>query len=78
MAHWLRTSRTAILLLAGLTAFLGIGSSAAIAKNQAAASSETLSGDYLSAAVAGADHDPQCGIEILSARAWRSTRAIPS
>ncbi|MBV9433318.1 MAG: tetratricopeptide repeat protein [Hyphomicrobiales bacterium] len=56
----LRTSCTAVLLLAGLTAFLGIGSSAPVAKNQAAASSsETLSGDYLSAAVAGADRDPQ-------------------
>ncbi|HEV3247453.1 MAG TPA: tetratricopeptide repeat protein [Beijerinckiaceae bacterium] len=59
MAHWLRISRTAVLLLAGLAAFVGIGSSAATAKNQAAANSETLSGDYLSAAVAGADHDPQ-------------------
>ncbi len=59
MVHWLRTSCPAMLLLTGLTAFLGIGSSAAIAKSQTAVSSETLSGDYLSAAVAGADHDPQ-------------------
>ncbi|MBV8769171.1 MAG: tetratricopeptide repeat protein [Hyphomicrobiales bacterium] len=59
MVHWLRTSRTAILLVAGFTAFGGFGVPAAIAKNQTASSSETLSGDYLSAAVAGADHDPQ-------------------
>ncbi len=59
MVHWLRTSCPAMLLLTGLTTFLGIGSSAAIAKSQTAVSSETLSGDYLSAAVAGADHDPQ-------------------
>jgi tetratricopeptide (TPR) repeat protein len=59
MIHRLRTSRTAGLLLVGLTAFVGLCSSAATAKNQTATSSETLSGDYLSAAVAGADHDPQ-------------------
>ncbi len=36
-----------------------LGSSATFAKNHMGATSETLSGDYLSAAVAGADHDPQ-------------------
>lgn len=56
MAHWLRTSRSAIILVAGFTAF---GLAPTFAKNHMGATSETLSGDYLSAAVAGADHDPQ-------------------
>ena len=59
MAHWLRTSRSAIILVAGFTAFGCFGLAPAFAKNHMGATSETLSGDYLSAAVAGADHDPQ-------------------
>jgi tetratricopeptide (TPR) repeat protein len=59
MVHWLRTSQNAVFLAAGITAFVAFGTPSVIASNEAAASSETLSGDYLSAAVAGADHDPQ-------------------
>ncbi|MFI5011055.1 MAG: tetratricopeptide repeat protein [Hyphomicrobiales bacterium] len=60
MAHWLRNSRSAVLLAAGLVASAALGTAPPIAaRGQAAAGGETLSGDYLAAAIAGADHDAQ-------------------
>ena len=59
MAHWLRTSRNAFCLAAGLTALGAWGTPLVMARGQAAAGGETLSGDYLAAAIAGADHDAQ-------------------
>jgi len=57
MAHWLRSSRNALCLAAGLTALGAVGTPLVQARGQPPAKGETLSGDYLAAAVAGADHD---------------------
>jgi tetratricopeptide (TPR) repeat protein len=57
MAHWLRTSRTALCLAAGLTTLGALGNPLVMARGQPASRGETLSGDYLAAAIAGADHD---------------------
>ncbi len=59
MAHWLRTSRNALCLAAGLTAFGALTNPLVMARGQPAGKGETLSGDYLAAAIAGADHDAQ-------------------
>jgi tetratricopeptide (TPR) repeat protein len=59
MAHWLRTSRNAFGLAAGLTALCAWSTPMVMARGQAAGSGETLSGDYLAAAIAGADHDAE-------------------
>jgi tetratricopeptide (TPR) repeat protein len=59
MAHWLRLSRNAAFLSAGLLALAALSTPPVVARGQAAQGGETLAGDYLAAAIAGADHDAQ-------------------
>ena len=59
MAHWLRISRNALCLAAGISVAGAFTNPLVMARSQPAGKSETLSGDYLAAAIAGADHDAQ-------------------
>src|SRR5271169_6543040 len=59
MAHCLRILRLGALLVASLGAIFAWSAQSATARGQPSAPGETLAGDYLAAAIAGADHDAQ-------------------